>query len=267
MANVFITGSSTGLGLMAARWLLERGHEVTVHARNEQRADDLSQALPTCPVVVGDLSSIADMRSVAEQVSLIGRHDAVIHNAGVYRMPHRVETADGLNLTFAVNVLAPYLLTALLERPDRLVYLSSGLSSGGLPGLDDVQWTRRSWDDVQSYSDSKLFDLMLAVGVARRWPDVRSNAVTPGWVPTRMGGPSASDDLALGAATQAWLAAGTDPATAVTGQFWFHQRAQLIPPATRRVAAQEELFAYCAQLTGTELPAGPDDSQSGDNPT
>lgn len=255
MANVFITGSSTGLGLMAAQWLLERGHRVTVHARDEKRAEDLSQALPGHPVVVGDLSSIAEMRSVAEQVTLAGRHDAVIHNAGVYRMPHRVETVDGLNLTFAVNVLAPYLLTALLPRPDRLVYLSSGLSSGGLPSLDDVQWTRRGWDDMQAYSDSKLFDIMLALGIARRWPEVHSNAVTPGWVPTRMGGPAATDDLALGVATQAWLAAGDDPATAVTGQFWHHQRSQLVPPATRRVPAQEELFAYCAQLTGTELPA------------
>src|SRR4051794_4245492 len=189
VARVFITGSSTGLGLLAARRLAEQGHEVTVHARNEERAAEVRDALPKAPIVLGDLSVVEETRGVAEQVGALGRHDAVIHNAAVYRVPRRVETADGLSLTFAVNVLAPYLLTALLERPDRLVYLTSGLHDGGRASVDDAQWTRRRWDWMQAYSDSKLFDTLLAFGVARLWPGVRSNAVSPGWVPTRMGGP------------------------------------------------------------------------------
>ena len=254
VARVFITGSSTGLGLLAAEWLVGEGHEVTVHARNEERASEVREPLSKAPVVLGDLSSMEETREVAKQVNELGRHDAVIHNAAVYRVPRRIETVDGLSQTFAVNVLAPYLLTALVDRPDRLVYLTSGLQDGGRPDLDDAQWTRRRWEWMQAYSDSKLFDVMLAFGVARRWPEVHSNAVSPGWVPTRMGGPGAPDDLELGARTQAWLAAGDDPATNVTATYFFHQQPQSAPRAASDRAAQEALFSYCADLTGVALP-------------
>jgi NAD(P)-dependent dehydrogenase (short-subunit alcohol dehydrogenase family) len=253
MARVFITGSSTGLGLLAGRWLAERDHEVTLHARNEQRTSELRAALPQARIVLGDLSRIAAVHEVADQVNALGRHDAVIHNAAVYRQPERIETDDGLSLTFAVNVLAPYLLTALVERPDRLVYLTSGLQNGAGPDLRDAQWSRRRWNWMQAYSESKLLDTMLAFGVARRWPEVRSNAVSPGWVPTRMGGAGAPDDLALGAETQAWLAAGDDAATAVSGQYLYHRQPQSVPAAVRDVSAQEALFDYCAELTGQQL--------------
>jgi NAD(P)-dependent dehydrogenase (short-subunit alcohol dehydrogenase family) len=253
MAKIFITGSSTGLGLIAAQRLVAQGHEVVAHARNEQRADDVRRELPSVAMVLGDLSRIAEMRSVAEQVNRLGRPDAVIHNAAVYRLPRRIETDDGLSLTFAVNVLAPYLLTALIERPQRLVYLSSGLQNSGRLDLADAQWTRRRWDWMQAYSDSKLLDTMMAFGVARRWPGVRSNAVTPGWVPTRMGGPGATDDLELGAATQAWLAAGDDPSADVTGQYFYHQRPEPVPLLVRQTDEQEALFTYCAKLTGQPL--------------
>jgi NAD(P)-dependent dehydrogenase (short-subunit alcohol dehydrogenase family) len=253
MARIFITGSSTGLGLLAAQRLLAQGHEVVGHARNEQRAVDLREALPDVPIVLGDLSLIAETRSVAEQVNTLGRPDAVIHNAAVYRLPRRIETGDGLCLTFAVNVLAPYLLTALIKRPDRLVYLTSGMQSSGTANLDDAQWTRRSWDWMQAYSESKLFDTMLALGVARRWPQVHANAVNPGWVPTRMGGTGAPDDPELGMQTQAWLAAGDDDATAVTGEYLFHQHRQPVPELARRPACQDALFEYCAELSGQSL--------------
>ena len=253
MARVFVTGSSTGLGLLAARWLDERGHEVTLHARSAERTDEPRSALPRAALVVGDLSRIDGMRQVAEQVNALGRHDAVIHNAAVYRVPDRTPTDDGLSLTFAVNVLAPYLLTALVERPDRLVYMTSGLQNGAGPDLDDAQWTRRRWDWLQAYSESKLHVTTLAFGVARRWPEVRSNAVSPGWVPTRMGGAGAPDDLVLGAETQAWLAAGEDPATDVTAEYLYHRQPADVPAAVRDARAQEALFAYCAELSGQPL--------------
>jgi NAD(P)-dependent dehydrogenase (short-subunit alcohol dehydrogenase family) len=209
VSRVFITGSSDGLGLMAARLLVADGHSVTLHARDQHRADDTRAALPQAAgVVIGDLSSIAGMRQVAGQANASGRFDAVIHNAGIgYREPRRVETGDGLAQVFAVNVLAPYLLTALTERPDRLVYLSSGMHRGEDAGLDDPQWTHRRWNGAQAYSDSKLFDVMLAFAVARRWPSVLSSALEPGWVPTKMGGPGAPGDMSLAPVTQAWLAA------------------------------------------------------------
>jgi NAD(P)-dependent dehydrogenase (short-subunit alcohol dehydrogenase family) len=171
MPRVFITGSSDGLGLMAGRLLVEGGHRVTLHARNEARAAETRRALPQAEaVVVGDVSTIAQTRRIAEQANALGRYDAVIHNVGVgYRGP-RGETADGLAQVFAVNMLAPYLLTALLTRPGRLVYLSSGMHMSGDARLDDAQWVKRRWNGSQAYSDSKLFDVMLAFAVARLWP-------------------------------------------------------------------------------------------------
>ena len=256
MSRVFITGSSDGLGLMAGQLLAAEGHSVTLHARNDSRAGDTRAALPQADgVLVGDLSSLAGMRQVAEQANAAGPYDAVIHNAGIgYREPRRIGTEDGLAHVFEVNVLAPYLLTALLERPGRLVYLSSGMHRGGNASLDDPQWERRRWDGAQAYSDSKLFDTVLAFAVARRWPDVLSNAVEPGWVPTRMGGPGAPDDMSLAPVTQAWLAVSSDPAATVSGGYFYHQQPRTTHPAARDAGFQDALLGYCTRLSGTELP-------------
>ena len=172
MARVLITGSADGLGLMAAAILAGQGHAVTLHARNDRRADDADRELPSAQAVIaGDLTTIAGMRKVAEAANATGRYNAVIHNAGIgYREPRRIETEDGLEHLFAVNVLAPYLLTALINPPARLVYLSSGMHRGGNASLADLQWARRRWNGAQAYSDSKLFNVVLAFAVARHWP-------------------------------------------------------------------------------------------------
>jgi NAD(P)-dependent dehydrogenase (short-subunit alcohol dehydrogenase family) len=255
MARVLITGSSDGLGLMAAELLVHVGHAVTLHARNDQRAGDARRALSTAEgVVVGDLASIEGTRQVAHQANALTRYDAVIHNAGVgYREP-RVETVDGLSHVFAINVLAPYLLTALITPPSRLVYLSSGMHRSGNPDLDDLQWAGRPWNGAQAYADSKLFDVVLAFAVARRWPAGLSNAIEPGWVPTKMGGPGAPDDLSLGAVTQVWLAVSDDPAATVTGSYFYHQQPRQVHPAARSVEVQDRLLEGCAELTGVVLP-------------
>ena len=255
MARVFITGSSDGLGLMAGKLLVQWGHRVTLHARNEARAADARRALPQAEAVaIGDVASIAAMRSVADQVNALGRHDAVIHNVGVGSRGSRVETADGLSRLFAVNVLAPYLLTALLIRPDRLVYVSSGTHSSGDAHLDDAQWLKRRWNGSQAYADSKLFDVMLAFAVARLWPTVKSNAITPGWVATRMGGVGAPDNLALGAVTQSWLAVSDDAGALVSGRYFYHQKPERTHHAASRSELQDRLLDYCAELTGVALP-------------
>lgn len=255
MARVLITGSSDGLGLMAGRLLAGWGHDVVLHARNERRADDIRAAFPEVPAVVGDLSSIEETRSLAEQAEAGGRCDAVIHNAAVgYHRSAREQTADGLEVHFAVNVLAPYLLTALMGRPDRLVYLSSGMHQGGTPDLADPQWTARRWNGAQAYSDTKLLDVVLAFAVARRWPGVLSNAVEPGWVATKMGGPGAPDDLELAPLTQAWLAVSDDDEARVSGGYWYHQQRRRPHPATMDAALQDQLLDYCASLTGVDLP-------------
>lgn len=256
MARVFISGSADGLGFMAGALLLDQGHQVTFHARSRSRADDLKRRLKIAQdVVIGDVATMAAMRDVAEQVNRIGVHDAVIHNVAIgYREGQRVETADGLSQLFAINTLAPYLLTALIERPKRLVYLSSGLHRSGDPDLSDLQWEKRRWNGTQAYSDSKLHDAWIAFGMARRWPDALSNALEPGWVATRMGGPGAPDDLGKGAETQAWLAVSDDRAARVTGEYFFHRRPKPASADARRADLQDRLLDYCARISGVALP-------------
>ncbi|WP_328609458.1 SDR family NAD(P)-dependent oxidoreductase [Amycolatopsis sp. NBC_00345] len=255
MARVLITGSSDGLGLMAGRLLVGQGHSVTLHARDTRRADDTRAALPDADdVLVADLLSLDGIRSLAGQANAAGPFDAVIHNAGIgYREPRRIETVDGLSHLFTVNVLAPYLLTALVAPPHRLVYLSSGMAHGGDAGLSDPQWTNRRWNGSQAYSDSKLFDILLAFGVARRWPRVLSNSVEPGWVPTKMGGRGAPDDLDLAPVTQAWLAVGDEEAATVTGRHFYHGQQRSVPREAHDPAVQDGFLAYCAELTGVEI--------------
>jgi NAD(P)-dependent dehydrogenase (short-subunit alcohol dehydrogenase family) len=255
MASIFITGSADGLGLMAGELLASQGHSVVLHARNEARARAARTALPgAAAVVVGDLSTIAAMRSVADQANSLGRFDAVIHNVGIgYREPRRVTTEDGLSQLWAVNVLAPYVLTALMERAGRLVYLSSGMHMSGDDNLEDLQWEHRRWNGSQAYADTKFHDVLLAFGIARRWPDVLCNALEPGWVPTRMGGSGAPDDLSQACVTQAWLAASDDPAAQVTGGYFYHQRPRRVNPSTRREKLQEQLLYDCRRTSGIEL--------------
>jgi NAD(P)-dependent dehydrogenase (short-subunit alcohol dehydrogenase family) len=255
MARVFITGSSTGLGLMAGQLLAEQGHQVVLHARNKARADDARAALRQAEdVVVGDLSGIAEMRSVAEQVNRLGHFDAVIHNAGVGFREVQTKTADGLPHVFAVNTLAPYVLTALVERPKRLVYLSSGMHHGVHANLQDLTWTKRPWSGSTAYAESKLHDVLLAFAVARRWPGVFSNALEPGWVATRMGGRGASDDLDQGHRTQVWLAASEEPTARVTGQYFYHLSERTPNAEARDEALQEGLIEACQRLSGVALP-------------
>lgn len=256
MSRIFVTGSTDGLGLMAARLLAEQGHRVVLHARNARRAEDARASLPQAEaVVVGDLSSLAQTRGVAEQVNRLGRFDAVIHNAAVgYQERRRVETEDGLPHVFAVNTLAPYVLTALIERPRRLVYLSSMLHRSAQPHLDDVAWTERRWDGTAAYSESKLHDVMLAFAVARRWPEVYANAVEPGWVPTKMGGPQAPDDLDQAHRTQVWLAAGEDPSADVSGGYFYHLAPRETHSVARDEVQQERLLDVCARWSGVALP-------------
>ena len=204
-------------------------------------------------MVIGDLSSAAETRDLAGQVNQIGRMDAVIHNAGIFLEPSRAATADGHAKTLAVNTLAPYLLTALVGRPDRLIYLSSGLHHAGAGSLMDTDWTGRRWNAAQAYSESKLQVTALALTLARAWPDVLSNAVDPGWVPTKMGGPAATDDLELGYLTQTWLAVSNDPAAAASGGYWYHRQRQQPAPQARDLAFQDQLMDRLAALTGVTL--------------
>lgn len=228
---------------------------MVLHARSAKRAAALADLAPrAAALVIGDLRSAAETRGVAEQVNALGRMDAVIHNAGVYAERRRGSTPEGHATLVAVNTLAPYVLTALLARPGRLVYLSSSLHHGGEGPLRDLDWDERPWDAPRAYAESKLHVTALAVALARRWPEVLSNAVDPGWARTRMGGPSAPVDVDTGQRTQSWLAASTDPAALVSGRYWRRQRQERPAPQATDEGFQDELVARLARMTGVTLP-------------
>jgi NAD(P)-dependent dehydrogenase (short-subunit alcohol dehydrogenase family) len=253
MGRIFITGSTDGLGRAAAQTLMEEGHQVVLHARSRERASAFADlALRSAGVVIGDLSSAVETRRIADQVNGIGRMDAVIHNAGTY-LASRGPTPEGHARTLAVNTLAPYMLAALIDRPGRLVYLSSSMHRGAGGSLRDIDWVERRWDSSWAYSESKLYVTALAFAVARRWPDILSNAVDPGWVPTKMGGSGAADDLEMGHLTQTWLAVSDDPAATVSGGYWYHRQRQSPAAEVSDPGFQDQLVAKLAELTGVSL--------------
>ena len=246
MPRILVTGSSDGLGRAAAKSLLDDGHSVVVHARTSGRLVALKDLLGRgAEAVVGDLAKLDEVHGLAEQANALGRFDAVIHNAGVIGGPSLLP----------VNVVAPFVLTAEMEQPDRLIYLSSSMHHGGRADLAGVDWSggRAS----RSYSDSKLFVTALAAAVARLWPEVSAHAVDPGWVPTRMGGSGASDDLHLGHVTQAWLATSGNPEALPSGQYWHHQKTQTPHQAARDERFQAALLSSLADYTGSMIQGGP----------
>jgi len=254
VSRVFITGSTDGIGRAAARVLMDEGHDVVLHARTRERAASVADLAPRAAgVVIGDLASAAETRGLAEQVNDVGRMDAVIHNAGIFLEPSRGTTAEGHAKTLAVNTLAPYMLTALIDRPDRLIYLSSGMHQGGSGSLRDIDWTERRWNAAQAYSESKLHVVALALAAARAWPGVLSNAVDPGWVRTKMGGPGATGDLETGSRTQTWLAVSNDAAATVSGGYWYHEQRQAPAREASDPAFQDQLMDRLAALTRIKL--------------
>jgi NAD(P)-dependent dehydrogenase (short-subunit alcohol dehydrogenase family) len=240
MSHVFVTGSADGLGRLTAQTLLREGHRVIVHVRSEARLAAVKELLSHgAAAVVGDLGDLEQTRGVADQVNALGPIDVVIHNAGVY---------SGATL-LPVNVVAPYVLTALIASPRRLVYLSSGMHRAGRAKLEGMDWSGHRV--TGSYSDSKLFVTTLAAAVARRWPHILSNAVDPGWVPTKMGGPNAPDDLRLGHRTQEWLATSDDRDACTSGGYWHHQRRVEPHRSVNDVKFQDRLLDELARATGT----------------
>src|SRR5256885_9595487 len=160
MARIFVTGSADGLGQLAARRLVALSNDVVLHGRNRDRAQQAMRAVPGARTALeGDLTSIDATRALARQANEAGPFQAVIHNAGVYHPgAGRRETFDGLDDVFAINALAPYLLTALIEGPQRLIYLTSGLHQGGDPDLRDLQ---RRWSGSRASANSNRLDAVL----------------------------------------------------------------------------------------------------------
>jgi len=243
MARIFITGSADGLGLLSAKALIQQGHTIVLHARNAERAREVIKKTSGAEnVVTGDLSDMEETKQLAREVNKSGPFDAVIHNAGVYQRPAKE--------IFAVNTLAPYILTCLVRKPKRLIYLSSGMHAHGHTKLESFN----TGSNHITYSDSKLHVLILCMAVARHWPDVHANTVNPGWVPTKMGGRGAPDDLQKGYETQVWLAVSDDEKAKVSGRYFFHQKERHHNPEADDVALQERFLTVCKEITGVSFP-------------
>lgn len=241
MAKIFITGSADGLGHLAAKHLVHEGHCVVLHARNEDRAMDALEKVPCAEkVLTADLADVEEVKQLAAQANALGTFDAVIHNAGVYR--------TSSDMIFKVNTLAPYILTCLMNKPERLIYLSSGLHMQGNPtfkGLDTGSIT---------YSDSKLHVVLLAKAVARKWQGVYANALDPGWVPTKMGGSGAPGNLEKGYQTQVWLAISNDEEAKVSGRYFYHQKEKNHHTAANDADVQERFLQLCEVACGVGFP-------------
>ena len=243
MAKIFITGSADGLGQLAAKELIKLRHQVILHARNTERGNQALEKVPGAEAIVtGDLSNTEETKNLAHEVNALGKLDAVIHNAGVYQ-------ASAKDI-FAINTLAPYILTCLIQKPKRLIYLSSGMHLQGHSKLDNF----KTDSSRITYSDSKLHMVMLCMAAARKWPDVYANAVDPGWVPTKMGGRGAPGDLQKGYETQVWLAASNDEKAKLSGRYFFHQKERHHNPEADDVQLQEQFFNLCKEITGVSFP-------------
>ncbi|KAH9893871.1 NAD(P)-binding protein [Xylariomycetidae sp. FL2044] len=259
MARIFITGSADGLGLRSAQALAKRGHEVYLHARSARRAEDARAACPDArDVLVADLSSTEETRRLAGELSRRGPWDAIVHNAGLMRGVAGLRGKEGLPALFAVNTLAPYLLTCLVDPPPRrYVFVSSGMHRGGDASLRDLPGA--------SYSDSKLHDVMLAFWFGKRLAarggggggdttTTTCNALDPGWVPTKMGGSGAPDDIGKAVDTYVMPAEGSGAAEGVSGKYWYQCRESTPSGAASDEGKQRLLVESLEKISGVKAP-------------
>ncbi|KAK0930968.1 hypothetical protein LTR48_002045 [Friedmanniomyces endolithicus] len=254
-ARILITGSSDGIGQAAAKLLVDQGHKVTLHARNDDRAASAHKAVPGAEgVLVGDISTIAGSKDLAQKANQAGPWDAVVHNAGLGPSSSGFQTADGFASTFAVNSLAPYVLTCLMNKPKRLLYLSSDLHSGGDDSLRDLTWSQRPFEPFQAYGDSKLHDILLANAVARCWPDVQSCSLDPGWVQTKMGGGGAPGTTEAPAGAIADFAGGERKLSGEkTGMYLGVAGPKSLKGSALDEGKQDEFVKICQELSGVKL--------------
>ncbi|RDI77755.1 hypothetical protein Vi05172_g12301 [Venturia inaequalis] len=255
MSRIFITGSSDGLGLAAAQYLSNTGHDLVLHARSPSRAQDAQKACPAASAcLIADLSSFSAVRKLADDLNSTGPYDTIIYNAGLYRGGFN-KTDHGLPALIAVNTMATYMLTCLVRpRPKRIVYLSSGLHAGGDASLQDLDWKVRGekgWNDGQAYANSKLHNILLAKAVATRWKQCKSNSLDPGWQPTKMGGANAPGDI--GKAIESYELLGTK--TEESGKYYRPGKQEAAPKEeANEVGVQDNLLKICEEITGIKFP-------------
>jgi len=264
---ILVTGATDGIGRQTALELLRRGARVLVHGRTAAKAarvvDELSRETDSSALspVFADLSSMAEVRRLAADVEArTDRLDALVNNAGVF-LHERTLTVDGFETTFAVNHLAPFLLTHLLlshlrrSHAGRIVTVSSIAHSRGRIDFDDLT-SERYYHGYAAYAASKLANVLFAYEMARRLQGshVTSNALHPGVITTKLlrsGFGSSGASVAQGAATSVKLA--TDPALAsTTGKYFADEREQSSSAASHDRALQRRLYDVSSKLVGVE---------------
>lgn len=237
--KVFITGSTTGLGFLAGKKLIDDGNDVYLHARNIEKAKRLKAQLPQVKgIAIGDLANLDDIPKIAEQVNSWGIFDVIIHNAGI--------DSNNSALTYQVNLAAPYQLTCLIHQPKRLIYIASGMHIGARLDINNL-------DKVLDYSGSKLALMLLMKRVARTYPQTIVNAIDPGWVPTRMGGQMANDNLEEGYLGQVWLSESNDAQALRSGYCYYHRQPENYDSRVDQVEIQDQLINKLQTLTGLSL--------------
>lgn len=262
---ILITGATDGIGKETARELAHMGHHVLVHGRDAARGQavvaDIRRTTknPHIDLVLADFSEMQQVRQLAAHILNQYLHlDCLINNAGVFSR-ERVETPDGLELTFAVNHLAPFLLTnLLLERlkasaPARIVTVSSGTHASGRIEIDNLQGEKH-YSGYSAYANSKLANVLFAYELADelRGTHVTSNALHPGVITTKLlkaGYNMTGASLREGAATPVYLAVSPD-VEGVTGKYFVNQRETPSAPMTHDRDLQQRLRAVSAELVG-----------------
>jgi NAD(P)-dependent dehydrogenase (short-subunit alcohol dehydrogenase family) len=270
-----ITGATSGLGLATAQALAQRGATVVVVGRNSVKSADAVRRIqestgnPSVYALQADLSSQDDIRRLAEAFKLQHRRlDVLINNAGVLLMSRRL-SADGIEMTFAVNHLSYFLLTRLLldmlisSAPSRIINVASVAHQGAEMDFDDLQGQRR-YGGYRAYGQSKLANLLFTYALATKLEGtgVTVNALHPGLVATNLFrgyGPIGAllklllsirgTSPAVGARTIVYLATSPEVAE-VTGHYFSKQRAVPSSQASYDMAAANRLWEVSDALTG-----------------
>lgn len=268
--TVLITGATDGIGKATAAALAALGAKVIVHGRKSDRCEEVRRGiLKTDPGAQVDIE-VADFSSLEEVRGLAGRIKArspalhvLINNAGVY-MTRRVLTVDGVEMTFAVNHLAPFLLTLLLldllrqSAPARVITLSSIAHTRGVLDLGNLR-EEKKFDGYTAYAMSKLANILFTVELAGRLngSGVTANCLHPGVIQTKLlseGFPSLDGGTtANGAATSVFLASAPDVA-AVSGKYFVNGKEQRSSGDSTDPRLRKELWRVSEQLSGTILP-------------
>ena len=276
---VLVTGSTDGIGKETARRLAAMGASVLVHGKSRERGEETVRELrgeahggppgdrapgdgATVGLVVGDLSSMEEVRGLAGQVreAGLGRLDVLINNAGIVVAGGRTETEDGHELTFAVNHLAPFLLTNLLldelkgSAPSRVVTVSSELHGRARMEFEDLQM-ESDWGPRKAYNRSKLANVLFTYELARRLggTEVTANVLHPGVVGTKLlrRGFGARGSSTPAAAAEALVHLATSPKLeGVTGHYFRQQQEAESSPGSRDEAAQRKLWELSERLCG-----------------